>query len=242
MGPGDPGLVTIRAVEVIRAAPVLAFPIHRQGGASRAFETVRRYVDGGKKELPLLMPMTRNRQRLERAHADAARLLAAAGRDGNIACLSLGDPLFYSTFGYLAVRYPGPVKVVAGVPAMSAAAAAAGLPLASGDTPTSVITGADVRSLGAAIGMNASIVILKPRAMPLAAFDLLDEFDAWSRAGAAVELGGADEKIISPLDRATAEKLPYFAIVWIQPNERMVDGEKPDAGSWMLDKPEKPDG
>ncbi len=223
VGPGDPGMVTIRAVEVIRAAAVVAFPVHRKGGASRALKAVRCYVDEGKKELPLLMPMTRDRQRLERAHADAAGLLVEAGQEGDIACLSLGDPLFYSTFGYLAAMYPGPVRAIPGVSAMSAAAAAAGLPLASGNTPTAVVTGADVDGLAAAMRMDASVVILKPRVMPAAALDLLDEFDAWSRACAAVELGSRSQKIISRLDRAAAEKMPYFAIIWIKP--QMVDGK-----------------
>lgn len=223
VGPGDPGLVTVRAVAVIRAAPVVAFPVHRKGGASRALDTVRQHLNEETKKLPLLLPMTRDRNRLEQAHSEAARLLAEAGRGGDIACLSLGDPLFYSTFGYLACRYPGPVEIICGVPAMSAAAAAIGLPLASGDTPTAVVTGADVEGLAAALGMNASLVILKPRALPPAAFDLLDRFGAWGRASAAIELGGASQKIIRELDRAAAETLPYFAVVWIQPKKRMLD-------------------
>jgi precorrin-2 methylase len=101
---------------------------------------------------------------------------------------------------------------------VSATAAAAGLPLATGDTPMVVVSGADTAGLRAALGMaGASVIIIKPRALKAAAFDLLDAAGVWQRTCAAVELGGEDERVISPLDRREAERLPYFAVIWIQP-------------------------
>ncbi|MHB1412463.1 MAG: precorrin-2 C(20)-methyltransferase [Thermoleophilia bacterium] len=218
VGPGDPGLVTVRAVEIIQSVVTVAYPVHRQGAGSRALEAVRRYLRDGAALLPLLMPMTRDRERLRQAHAAAAAELAAAGGSGSVAYLSLGDPLFYSTFAYLAGGYPGSVRMISGVSAVSATAAAAGLPLATGDTPMVVVSGADTAGLRAALGMaGASVIIIKPRALKAAAFDLLDAAGVWQRTCAAVELGGEDERVISPLDRREAERLPYFAVIWIQP-------------------------
>jgi len=220
VGPGDPGLVTVKAIEVIRRAPTVAFPIHEEGAGSRAYETVERYLTDATVRLPLLMPMTRDRARLEQAHADAAAAIIDAAVSGkDVAYLSLGDPLFYSTFGYLAKRYPGRVEVVSGVTAASATAAALGLPLASGDTPTVVVTGNEHAALAAALEMGASVFIIKPRSLSEESLDLIDRYGAWERAGAAIELGGPTQRLVGEIDREAASALPYFAVLWIQPPE-----------------------
>ena len=189
VGPGDPGLVTVRAAETIRAAAAVAYPVHKPGASSRALETARPYLGGGVARLPLLMPMTRDSGRLGQAHAEAAALLEKAGSGGeDIVYLSLGDPLFYSTFGYLAERYPGPVEAISGVTAMSATAAALGRSLAAGDTPTMVVTGQDHAGLAAALDMGASLVVIKPRSLSGESLDMLEGRGALPRAAAALEL------------------------------------------------------
>lgn len=218
VGPGDPGLVTLRAVDVIRRSATVAYPVQREGAASRALETVRQHLTGSNRLLPLIMPMTRDKAFLEAAHEDAAQALIEAASDGgDVACLALGDPLFYSTFGYLAERFPGRVEVVSGVSAMSAMAAAVGMPLAAGDVPTVVVTGPDHTALEAALGINASIVILKPRSLSRESLDLIEKAGAWDRSRAALELGGTEEKIIGSIDRGAIADLPYFSVVWITP-------------------------
>ncbi|MDO8735821.1 MAG: precorrin-2 C(20)-methyltransferase [Thermoleophilia bacterium] len=218
VGPGDPGLVTVKAVEIIQRVPVVAYPVNKEGASSRAFDAVTSYLPESTRRLPLLMPMTRDRQLLEEAHRAAVKAVIAAAADGgDIACLALGDPLFYSTFGYIAERFPGQVEVVGGVSSISAMAAALGQPLADGDTPLVVVTGKAHDALASALAMNASIVVIKPRSLSVESLDLLDQHGVWSRARAAVELGGAGERVINELDRETATALPYFAILWIQP-------------------------
>ncbi|MEW6018699.1 MAG: precorrin-2 C(20)-methyltransferase [Pseudomonadota bacterium] len=216
VGPGDPGLVTLRAVEVIGACPTVAFPVHKEGASSRALETVRAHVPAEARLLPLLMPMTRDAAKLEAAHEAAARQITQAAAEGDVAYLSLGDPLFYSTFGYLAARFPGEVRAVSGVAAMSACAAALGEPMSAGDRPTAVVTGADHESIRLALEMGGSLVIMKPRGLSEESLDLLERSGALGRASAGVELGGSDERIIPALDRETAAKLPYFSLVWIK--------------------------
>lgn len=217
VGPGDPRMVTIAAVEAIAAAPVVAYPVKREGAGSRALETVRRHVDTGTRLLPLLMPMTRELDALEAAHGAAARELSEAADSGDVVYLSLGDPLFYSTFSYLAARFPGEVEVVSGVTAMSAMAAAVGLPVAAGDIPTVIATGGDRRGIKAALDLGASLVIIKPRALSEKSLDMLEREGALSRAHAVIELGGERQRLLTDVDRASAAALPYFAVLWIQP-------------------------
>lgn len=220
VGPGDEGMLTRRAIDLVENAAILAFPVNREGADSRAFEVVRRYVSRAARLLPLVLPMTRDEQQLESSRAAAAASLAAAAEGGDdVVCLSLGDPLFYSTFGYLAERFPGEVEVVSGVTAISAMAAALGMPLADGNTPTMVVTGRDQRGIAAAIDLDASLVIIKPRALAPASLDLLEGAGAFERAAAALELGGERQEVINGIDREGAGRLPYFSILWIRPSK-----------------------
>jgi len=218
VGPGDLRLVTLGAIEIIQRVPAVAFPVNKPGAPSRAYETVKAHIPGGTELLPLLLPMTRDADRLRQAHEDAAAALAGAAQGGrDVACLTIGDPLFYSTFGYLAQRFPGKVEVISGVTAMSACAAAIGAPLADGDIPTVVVTGADHDGLAVALGMKASIVIMKPRALSAESLALLESSGALDRAGAVLELGGERQQVLERVSRADAAALPYFAIIWIRP-------------------------
>ncbi len=220
VGPGDPGLVTVRAAEAIRITAAVSYPVHKPGATSRALEAARPYLGDGVAKLPLLMPMTRDSVRLRQAHADAAALLEKAGSGGeDIVYLSLGDPLFYSTFGYLADRYPGPVEAISGVTAMSAAAAALGRSLAAGDTPTVVVTGQDHAGLEAALDMGASLVVIKPRSLSCESLDVLEDRGALERAAAALELGTDNQRLMAAVDRAAVESLPYFSVLWVRPEE-----------------------
>ena len=73
VGPGDPGLITVRAVEVIRACGVIAVPRSSDGAERVALGIAENAVpELGKKELvELSMPMTRDPDRLEAARAAA---------------------------------------------------------------------------------------------------------------------------------------------------------------------------
>lgn len=220
VGPGDPGMVTVRAVEVIKKVATVAFPVKREGASSRAYETVKEYIKQGTDLLPLIMPMTKESHSLDQAHAAAAGALKqAAGSGRDVAYLSLGDPFFYSTFGYLAERFPGPVKAISGVTAISACAAAIGLPLAAGDAAVTVITGeAGGDMLKSALSLGGSTVIMKPRSLASGSLDILESSGALARASAFIELGGAGQRVLQNIDRNEAATLPYFSIIWIKPS------------------------
>ena len=125
LGPGDPGLVTVRAAEILRSAPVVAYPVDATGDPGRAYQIARGYLAPDAVELPLAMPMTPHRPTLEAAWDAAVAAITketAAGRD--VAYLCLGDTLLYGSFGYLLARYPGQVDVIPGVISPVAAASA----------------------------------------------------------------------------------------------------------------------
>ena len=133
VGPGDPELLTLKAVRLIRECDVIAIPQKKE----RCFAL--RIAEGAVQEIrekPLLeleMPMTRDPEVREKAWKSCAALLREQLDAGKtVVFLTLGDPSVYSTYGYLRrlLREEGyDVRMAAGVPSFCAVSAALGMPL-----------------------------------------------------------------------------------------------------------------
>ena len=136
VGPGDPGLLTLKAVQVIKACDVIAVPGKEPENtvayqiASGACPAIRK-----KEILGIHMPMTKDKDRLKKSHADGARILEAYLDQGKaVAFLTLGDPTVYSTYIYLhnIVKEAGyETEIVSGVTSFCAAAARLEMDIAS---------------------------------------------------------------------------------------------------------------
>lgn len=143
VGPGDPELMTVKAVRLLERCPVIAAPQTRSG-ETLALDIVRRAVSlKGKTILPLPFSMERNRALIHAAHqraADAIQPHLDAGED--VAMPNLGDVSIYATWGYLMdlLRARGYETVmVPGVPSFCAAAARLGATLVRWGDPLHII-------------------------------------------------------------------------------------------------------
>ncbi|MGH2917853.1 MAG: precorrin-3B C(17)-methyltransferase [Solirubrobacteraceae bacterium] len=150
VGPGDPELVTVKARRVIESADVVAYPLGpgKEGVARRAAAP---YL-ANQAQLVLEYPVTTQEPDHPGGYegalrdfydASAARIAAELDAGRSVAVLCEGDPFFYGSYMYLherlAARYAW--EVVPGVTAFSAAAAAAGTPLAKRDDVLTVLPG-----------------------------------------------------------------------------------------------------
>ncbi|MEE8835762.1 MAG: precorrin-2 C(20)-methyltransferase [Eubacteriales bacterium] len=144
VGPGDPEMMTLKAVRVIRENPVIAFPGKSAGESTAYGIAVRAVPEMAEKELvPLDFPMVTDEEKLEKVRKKNAAVLESIMDEGkNVVFLTLGDPSVYSTFsglnriaaadGYL-------TEMISGVPSFCAAAAALGISLADGKDTIRVI-------------------------------------------------------------------------------------------------------
>lgn len=129
VGPGAPDLITLRAVSVLRNIPVVLAASSTRNDYSTALAIARPHLPGSARVIPLAFPMTRDKTALAGAWEKNARKAAAVLEQGeDAAFLTLGDPLIYSTFGYLmrtlaALRPHIPVTVIPGITSFQAAAA-----------------------------------------------------------------------------------------------------------------------
>lgn len=150
-GPGDPELLTLKAVRAIGEADVLAW-FAKEGRSGNGRGIVETLVRPGVAELPLYYPVTTEIHRhddgyksamtefYERSAASIAEHLAA-GR--TVAVLSEGDPLFYGSYMHMHVRLADrfPTEVIPGITAMSGCWSLTGLPIVQGDDVLSVLPG-----------------------------------------------------------------------------------------------------
>lgn len=217
VGPGDPELITLKALRLLKAAPVLAYPAP-ENGDSFARSIVAGHLPGGQTEIVLRMPMMAERFPAQEVYERAAREIGehlAAGRD--VAALCEGDPFFYGSFMYLFGRLAGrfPIEVVPGVSSLTACAAALGAPLAARDDVLTVIPATlaphalaqHLRDAEAAAVIKVGRHLLKLRRV-LRLLGLLDRARYVERATLA-------EQRILPLAEVGAESAPYFSMVLV---------------------------
>ena len=217
VGPGDPELLTLQAVRLLRQCPVLAAP-QTASGQMLALDSE---LDG-KTILPLQFAMSRDAAVLCASHetaASAVRPFLDAGQD--VAMLNLGDVSIYATFGYLqeilqAQGYA--TAMAAGVPSFCAAAARLNQPLTGGmDAPLTIAPGSRADEVLDAPGTK---VLMKTGRQLPALLDTLDAHGALSRSALVCSCGLPDETIFPDLSTARppqdGSKAGYFATVLVK--------------------------
>ena len=128
VGPGDPELMTLKAVRLIRECHAIVIP--ESGKETNvAFEIARGAAPEieEKEKIQVSMPMIREKSRLKESHDKAAEQIAEELLKGkNIAFLTLGDPSIYSTYIYIHNRLTAQgyeTEIVPGIPSFCAVAA-----------------------------------------------------------------------------------------------------------------------
>ncbi|MCF6370184.1 precorrin-2 C(20)-methyltransferase [Rhizobium halophilum] len=150
-GPGDPELLTLKAVRALQEADVVAF-FCKRGGTGNARAIVDAHIRPRTIEMPLVYPVTVEMHKDELGYQgpiseffdrSAGEIATHLDEGRDVAVLSEGDPLFYGSYMHLHVRLASryPTEVVPGVTAMSGCWSLAGLPLVQGDDVLSVLPG-----------------------------------------------------------------------------------------------------
>ena len=143
LGPGDPGLITVKSSHLISGAKVIAYPT-LAGGKSFARAIAADLISPQAEEIVMDVPMTVERAPAQVAYDIGAKSIAAAlDRGDDVICLCEGDPFFYGSFMYLYARLAADyqVEVVPGVTSITACAARAGMPLAARNERLTVLPG-----------------------------------------------------------------------------------------------------
>jgi len=176
VGPGDPELMTLKAIRLIRENDVIAVPgkVAKEAVAYQiAAAAVPELAD--KELVSVYMPMIKDRALIDAEHRKGAKLLEQYLDQGkNVVYITLGDPTVYCTFSYLqhileADGYQ--VELVPGIPSFCAAAARLGLPLVEWDEPLHVVPA--VHKTGDELDQPGTYVLMKSASHMAEVKDLL---------------------------------------------------------------------
>jgi len=222
VGPGDPELITLKALKVLSRVDHIFASCSTRNNYSLALNIVRAHLNGaGLEHLPF--PMTRETAVLTAAwEKNARRVLEvlATGRDA--AFVTLGDPLTYSTFGYLMKtlkRLEPRVRIITipGITSYNAAAALAQRPLSEGEESIYVVSGA----LGAAklrevVDHADNIVLLKTYRHFEDIYQALEELQLLDKAICVSRCGLEGETVLYDLRELKGAQLPYLSMIIIK--------------------------
>lgn len=232
LGPGDPELLTLKALRVIRDCAVIVVPGSEDGSvASRILKGALSCAPAGgasaledKEVLDIRFPMTRDVALLETAREEASESIAkrlAEGKDA--AFITLGDPMFYSTFSYL-IPYvlrkcpEAVVSVVPGVIAPSAASATLKRALCEGDDRVAIIPAVyDTERLREVLERFDTVVLMKVNKVMEQVVELLEETGLTSKAVLVSKASWEEEEaVVEIASLGDIEKPPYFSMVIVR--------------------------
>ncbi len=215
IGPGDPELITLKALRVLQTAAVVAYPAP-EVGESLARRIAAPHLDGRQEEFAIRMPIHDASFPKDDIYDGAAEDLGRhleAGRD--VAVLCEGDPFFYGSFMYLfgrmAERFP--VEVVPGVSSLTACAAALGAPLAArNDVLTVVPAPLDEATLRARLERAEAAAIIKIGRHLAKVRRVLSDLGLLEGARYIERATMASQRVL-PLDSLSDDAAPYFSMI-----------------------------
>lgn len=217
VGPGDPELVTLKALRILQTVPVLAWPAPEEG-PSLAREIVAQHLPGTQREIPIRMPLLPAQFPANDVYDKAAREIGAVLAAGdNVAVICEGDPFFYGSFMYLFGRLAGdyPVEVVPGVSSLTACAAALGTPLSAKNDVLTVVPGPlDAETMKQRLADADAAAIIKVGRHLEKIRSVIDELGLGANARY-IERATMSEQRIVPLAEVGDDDAPYFSMILV---------------------------
>ena len=243
VGPGDPELMTLKAVRLIKENDIIAVPgaeVRETVAYKIAVQAVPELAD--KELLPIYMPMTHDKAELELNHEKGAKALEAALDTGkNVVFLTLGDPTIYSTFSYVQKRVEADgyeTRLVSGITSFCATAARLNIPLTEWNQPLHVQPA--VHRLDSELDQPGTYVLMKSGRKMNQVKEILERSGREVRM---VENCGYETRLVSGITSfcATAARLNIPLTEWnqplhVQPAVHRLDSELDQPGTYVLMK------
>lgn len=219
VGPGDPELLTIKAVRIIKEADIIFTAASTKNRYSLAVEIATPYISPTIRIEKLSFPMTKNEKEVETAWIHNARQIAEQLKKGeNVVFLTLGDPTTYSTFGYIlkkmkCIMPQADIETVPGITSFHAASARLNKILVEGEESLLITSGAFG---GEQIRKNSgveNVAIVKAYKNIKDINSALKETGFDNKAVAVSKCGRENEQIIKNIHELETKKPDYWTLI-----------------------------
>ncbi len=223
VGPGNPELITIKAFRILQETDVICVPKSYADRDSLALLVVKGFLKADIETLELSFPMSKDRKVLEESWAAAGESVAALVREGKmVSFVTIGDPLFYSTYGYLLAHLKNnhpelPVETVPGITAMAACSSLLQQPLVEGDETLAVVPAAyGIETLRDILEKFDNVVMMKVNRRLPEVVKLLKDMGLGNNAVLYNRCGYPDGFYVTDLDELDGVTMDYMSLLIVR--------------------------
>lgn len=220
VGPGDPELVTIKAVRTLENVDIVICPEGKKGKGSFALEIVDEYI----KDVELLhltFPMIYEEDLLKKQWEENAKVIKEKIDKGlNVAFITLGDPMVYSTYMYMIPYLQKEnieIETIPGITSFCSVASKVNIPLAAGDETLGIIPlRKGCENMDEILNNYDNIVVMKPSNQSKQLADKLIEKGYEDKFIMISKVGTESQEISYDINRLRNETVPYLSTLIIK--------------------------
>ena len=227
VGPGDPDLITLKAVKILNQVDIVFAAASTKNDHSLAVNIAAPHMPQNTAVKMLRFPMTRDKDKTREAWRNHSQTIIAELEEGkNVAFLTLGDSLTYSTYGYILrhIKNTAPhiaILTVAGITSYQAAAARLNTPLVEGEESLMVVSGAmggdRLRRLA---GKPENVVFLKAYRNVTDIKAAIDEIGNYPSCVGVKSCGQPNEEIVWDLSELSRCEPDYWTLIIAKQNKK----------------------
>ncbi|MGO9016078.1 MAG: precorrin-2 C(20)-methyltransferase [Dissulfurispiraceae bacterium] len=242
VGPGDPELLTLKAVRILRAVKCICVPKGREEGSSMALNIIKKIINMDDKEMiEAYFPMRKTKasapgspeSRKSFRGGEHAReldmkwnetvetVLSILNRGADMAFITIGDPTIYSTFFYLYDRLLEinpllSIEIIPGISSITASAAQAGISLGLADERIAVLPATYANDIGMVLEHFDTVILMKVHKVFDQVLAMLDASGLTGKALYISRTGMDDEQVVRDIGTLRGKELSYFSMVIIK--------------------------
>lgn len=226
VGPGDPELLTLKAVRILKGVSCICVPKGREDGNSLALSIIKKALSLDRKDIiEAHFPMIKTRSALcglDKKWRETVETICGRLKKGiDMAFITIGDPAIYSTFFYLYDRLVElmpelHIEIIPGVSSINASAGRAKVSLALADERIAILPANYPDNLKETIEKFNTVALLKVHKNFDNILHILQEMNLLSNAVYISRAGMEDESIIRDIREVKEEDLNYFSMVIIK--------------------------